>query len=97
MNSRDGTRHRPTTDGSIHFRLVAVRVGIDVDVQLRNTAERWVSVSDSSGHEVTGIGSTARAAVVASLDWLGPAAVAELLADLCLLDVSRQIRDRSTG
>lgn len=53
-----------------------------------------VADSDSSGRQVTGIGPTARAATVASLEWLGPA-VAELLADLRLLDVSRQLREVS--
>ncbi|HET9084154.1 MAG TPA: hypothetical protein VFN41_07080 [Candidatus Limnocylindrales bacterium] len=78
----------PPSDGWLRFRLSAVRSGVEADVRLRRAGDRWVSVSDSMGRDVTGIGSTARAAIVASLDQLGPVAVMELLADLRLLDVS---------
>jgi len=64
-------------------------------MQLRNAGGRWISASDACGRQVTGIGPTARAAIVASLDWLDAAAVSELLADLRLLDVSRQLREFS--
>jgi hypothetical protein len=36
-------------------------------------------------------------AIVASLDWLGPNAVRELLADLRLLDVSVKVTSVSNG
>lgn len=76
---------------SIRFRLTAERTDVLTDVRLRRAGERWISISDSGGREVTGIGSTAQAAIQASLDWLGPTAVRELLADLRLLDVSLQL------
>lgn len=96
MNSCDGTRRDSTTD-VVRFRLLAARVGVEADVQLRNAGDRWISASDSCGRQVTGIGPTARAAIVASLDWLAAAAVSELLADLRLLDVSRQLRELTAG
>ena len=84
-------------DRSIGFRLNADRAAVDADVRLRRVGDRWISISVSAGREVTGIGSTARMAIVASLDWLGPNAVRELLADLRLLDVSVKLASVSTG
>ena len=84
-------------DRPIGFRLNADHVAVQADVRLRRVGDRWISVSDASGREVTGIGSTARSAILASLDWLGPKAVRELLADLRLLDVSLQLTDVSLG
>jgi thiamine pyridinylase len=43
------------------------------------------------------IGATARGAVAASLAWLAPTTVSELLADLRLLEVSRQVRALTAG
>lgn len=99
MNACNGIRRDSTTDGSLRFRLMADRIGVHADVRLRNVGDRWisVSVSDSSGRQVTGIGPTARAAIAASLDWLGAAVVSELLVDLRLLDVSRQLQGHSAG
>lgn len=96
MNACDGHR-RDSTTKAVRFRLLADRVGVRADVQLRNAGDRWISVSDSCGRQVTGIGPTARAAIVASLDWLGAATVSELLVDLRLLDVSRQLHELSAG
>jgi hypothetical protein len=97
MNSCYGNRRDSTTE-AVRFRLLADRIGVRADVQLRNAGDRWISVSDSCGRQVVnGIGPTARAAIVASLDWLGPATVSELLADLRLLDVSRQLHEFSAG
>jgi hypothetical protein len=96
MNSFDGTRRNSPPD-VVRFQLVADRVGVDADVRLRKSADRWISVADSSGRQVTGIGSNARAAIVASLDWLGAATVSELLADLRLLEVSRRLRELPAG
>jgi len=84
-------------DRSIAFRLNADRAAVEADVRLRRVGDRWISISDSAGREVTGIGSTARMAIVASLDWLGPNAVRELLADLRLLDVSVKLTSVSTS
>jgi hypothetical protein len=92
MNTCDGARRDATTD-VVRFRLVADRVGVDADVRLRKSADRWISVADSRGRQVTGIGPTARAAIVASLDWLGAATVSEFLADLRLLEVSRRLHE----
>ena len=97
MNASNGTRRDSTIEGWLRFRLEADRVGAQAEVGLRNAGDRWISVSDSGGHRVTGIGSTARAAIVASLERLGPATVAELLADLRLLEVSCRLREVSAG
>jgi hypothetical protein len=97
MNSPNGIRRDSMTTGLVRFRLVADRAGVEAELQLRSVADRWFSVSVSNHREVTGIGSTARAAIVASLGWLGPAVVSELLADLVLLDVSRQLRELSAS
>ena len=92
MNPCDGTHCDPAA-GAVCFRLVADLAGVDADVRLRKSADRWISVADSSGRQVTGIGPTARAAVVASIDWLGAATVSEFLADLRLLEVSRRLHE----
>ena len=68
-----------------------------VDVRLQRSAVRWISVADSSGRRVTGIGPTARAAIVASVDWLEEATVSEFLADLRLLEVSRRLHELRAG
>lgn len=83
-------------EGDIRFHLSDDRV-TEADIRLRRAGVRWISVSHSRGREVTGIGPTARAAVVASLDWLGPAAVRRLLVDLRLLDVSVLLAEETTG
>lgn len=97
MNVCSGTNRHSTIDGWLRFRLEGNPVGAQAEIGLRNAGDRWISVSDSGGHRVTGIGSTARAAMVASLERLGPATVAELLADLRLLDVSFRLREVSAG
>jgi hypothetical protein len=96
MTSSDGTHSDSPTD-VLRFRLVADRVGVGVDVRLQRSAVRWISVADSSGRRVTGIGPTARAAIVASVDWLGEATVSEFLADLRLLEVSRRLHELRAG
>jgi hypothetical protein len=83
-------------DRSIRFRLTAAR-DAQADIRLRRAGDRWISVSDSRGHEVTGIGSTARAAIVASIEWLGPTAVRGMLVDLRLLDVSVLLAEATAG
>ena len=97
MNPYDAARTGSATGPSVRFQLLAHSLGVEADIRLRDAAGRWISVSEASGREVTGIGPTARAAVVASLAWLGPAAVSELLADLRLLEVSRQLRELTVG
>jgi hypothetical protein len=93
MNPADGARRDSTAERSLRFRLISDCAAVQADVRLRNSGDRWVADSKSRGRHVTGIGSTARAATVASLEWLGPAAVAELLSDLRLLDVSSRLRE----
>jgi len=90
----DGNTTHP--DRFIRFRLSAAR-DAEADIRLRRAGDRWISVSDSRGREVTGIGSTARAAIVASIDWLGPTAVRGLLVDLRLLDVSVLLAEATVG
>ena len=92
MKPFDPTLKAQATGATLSFNLQAPTLGLDAEVRLWNAGERWISVSDALGREVTGIGATARGAVVASLSWLGTQALSELLADLRLLDVSRQLR-----
>ena len=83
-------------EGGIRYRLSDDRA-TQADIRLRRAGVRWISVSHARGREVTGIGPTARAAVVASLDWMGPAAVRGLLVDLRLLDVSVLLAEATAG
>jgi hypothetical protein len=98
MNADSSTRGDSTLDGWLRFRLEADLAGAEADIELRSAGDRWVSVSHSGGLRSIGIGPTARAAIVASLDRLGSAAVAELLADLSLFEVScRLLQEASSG
>lgn len=97
MDSADATTQDATGSGWIRFRLSAGRAEISADVSLREVGERWVSIADAGGDQRTGIGSTPRAAVVASLGALRPGDIREMLADLRLLDVSLRIREASAG
>ena len=92
MDTFDPTHTKPATGAAVCFQVQAPTLGVEAEVRLRRAGIRWIAVSEASGREVTGIGPTARDAVVASLSWLGPRAVSELLADLRLLEVSRQVR-----
>ena len=92
MDSFDPTRKAQAAGTAVCFQVRAPTLGVEAEVRLRNAGRRWISVSEAIGREVTGIGPTARGAVVASLSWLGPQALSELLADVRLLDVSRQLR-----
>ena len=91
MDIFDPTRKPRPTGPDVCFQVRAPTLGVEAAIRLRNAAGRWISVSESSGREVTGIGPTARDAVVASLSWLGPRALSEILVDVGLLDVSRQL------
>jgi hypothetical protein len=70
---------------------------LEAAVQLRQVTGRWVAVSAARGQQVTAIGASARGAIAESLAWLGPTAVAELLVDLRLIEVSRQLRAFTAG
>jgi hypothetical protein len=95
MDDSAGSGADSSIDRSIRFALHADPLGIHADVRLRNVGARWVSVADSQDRTVTGIGSTPRAAILASLDWLGPAAKSALLVDLQLLEVSVRLHEVS--
>lgn len=62
---------------------------VEVPVRLRRLGERWVAQSDGGGR--IGVGPTARAALVASVQPLGSAASRQLLSDLSLLAPSVEI------
>lgn len=81
----------------ISFELRSASHSLDASIEIRQVSGRWVSVAAARGQRVTAIGATARAAIAASLAWLGPAVASELLADLSLLDVSRQLRALTVG
>lgn len=96
MKRFDPARAQPAGP-TLRFYLRAPGSGLEAAVELRQVPGRWISVSAATGQRVTAIGGTARGAVVASLAWLGPTTVSELLADLRLLDVSRQVRALTTA
>jgi len=76
----------------VRFRMQAPTGSLAAQVHLRRTPAGWIATSQAQGRSITGIGPSPRDAVVASLGWLGRSALSELLADLGLFDVSRQIR-----
>ena len=80
----------------VQFRLGPASDAV-VDVHLRSSRGRWLAVADTGGRREIGLGRTAREALVASLTSLGPRAAAELLTDLRMLDVSRQLRPPPVG
>jgi len=86
-----------TAARTITFDLHSASHSLDAAVQLREVSGRWVSVAAARGQRVTAIGATAHGAIAASLAWLGPAVASELLTDLSLLDVSRQLRASTVG
>ena len=92
MDHFDPTRTAHSTGNAVCFQMRAPTRGVEAEVRLRSAGDRWISESEAIGRAVTGIGPTARDAVVASLSWLGTRTLAELLADVRLIDVSRQLR-----
>jgi hypothetical protein len=82
---------------TINFDLHSPSHGLDATIEIHQVSGRWVSVATARGQRVTAIGATARGSIAASLAWLGPAVTSELLADLRLLDVSRQLRASTVG
>jgi hypothetical protein len=89
IDSSGGTQ---TVSADVRFRMWAPTHSVEAQVRLRHTTTGWIATSQAAGRATTGIGPTARDAVVASLGWLGRSALSELLADLGLFDVSRRIR-----
>jgi hypothetical protein len=87
----------PAAGPTLRCDLSAPNSGLEAAIQLRQAAGRWVAVSAARGQRVTAIGASARGAIAASLAWLGPTAVSELLADLRLIEVSRQLRALTAG
>jgi hypothetical protein len=83
--------------GTLGCDLLAPSSGLEAAIQLRQASGRWVAVSAARGQQVTAIGASARVAIAESLAWLGPTAVSELLADLRLIEVSRQLRALMAG
>ena len=76
----------------VRFRMRATTGSLEAQVRLRHTPAGWIATSEAQGRSTTGIGPSPRDAVVASLGWLGRSALSELMADIGLFDVSRQIR-----
>jgi hypothetical protein len=81
------------TASRIRFQVQAPRLGLAADISLSDRYGRWIARSTVDGRPQTAVGGSAREAVVSCLAWLGPAATSELLADLSLLDVSRQLHE----
>jgi hypothetical protein len=89
IDPADGTQTAPA---DVSFRMSAPTQSVEAQVRLRHTPSGWIATSAADGRATTGIGPTARDAVVASLGWLGRSALSEMLADLGLFDVSRRIQ-----
>jgi hypothetical protein len=87
---------RPTS-ADLRFELRAPRLGLVVDVSLSEHRDRWVARTLIGDRRAAAIGRSPREAVVSVLVGLGPAAVSELLADLSLLDVSRQLYEAAAS
>ena len=92
MQPIDPTDENPVVSAEVRFRMWAPTRSLEASVRLRHTPAGWIATSEAEGRATTGIGPSPRAAVVASLGWLGRSALSELLADLGLFDVSRRIR-----
>jgi microcystin degradation protein MlrC len=76
---------------SVNFHLASPELGLDVEVRLRELDGRWLAVADFGGKPEVGIGGSARAALTAALDTLGPRAAAALMADPQLFGVSADL------
>jgi hypothetical protein len=94
--ARDGSRMKSSARIDITFELATQMPASAVHLRLRAFGERWVASADINGAQRVGVGSSARAAVVASLTTLDPRARAVLLADPALLDVSSTIAADAT-
>ena len=92
MQPIDPTDATQAVSADVRFRMWAPTRSLEASVRLRHTPAGWIATSEAEGRATTGIGPNPRAAVVASLGWLGRSALTELLADLGLFDVSRRIR-----
>jgi len=92
MDPIDPTDETQAVSADVRFRMWAPTHSLEAQVRLRHTPNGWIATSKAEGRATTGIGPSPRDAVVASLGWLGRAALSELLADLGLFDVSRRIR-----
>jgi hypothetical protein len=92
MQPIDPTDEAQAASADVHFRMWAPTHSLEASVCLRHTRAGWIATSEAEGRAATGIGPSPRDAVVASLGWLGRSTLSELLADLGLFDVSRQIR-----
>jgi hypothetical protein len=86
MSSNTGNRNR-----GLAFQIASDTPDLTVDVRLEDRDGRWLAVARASGEERVGLGPRPRDALVSSLSWLGPSAVAALLVDLRLLEVSRRL------
>jgi hypothetical protein len=76
----------------VNARLGSAELGIEVAVRLRQLDGRWLAVAEFGDEPEVGIGSTARAALTASLATLGERTAAALMADPQLFGLSAEIR-----
>lgn len=73
---------------NLDVRLTAPSLDFSVDVRLRSFGERWIASAEIAGQTQTGLATTARQALSASLASLGDRVRALLLADPALLGPS---------
>jgi hypothetical protein len=79
-----------TADGQIEFTLQPPAPLPAIDVRIRRFGERWIAEA-GTGLPNVGMATTPREALKAALEPLGNHAVTRLLADLSLLEPSREL------
>jgi hypothetical protein len=79
---------------AVEFQVEPPSLGYAVSVRLRDFRERWFAVAECRDVRHSGLGSTARDALVAALAPLGPKPTAALMADPAMFGASLKVLAR---
>lgn len=79
---------------AVEFQLEPPSLGYAVSVRLRDFSDRWFAVAESRDVRHSGLGSTAREALVAALAPLGPRTTTALMADPAMFGASAMVLAR---
>lgn len=79
---------------AIEFQLELPSLGYTVSVRLRDFTDRWFAVADCGAVRHSGLGSTAREALVAALAPLGPRTTVTLMAEPAMFGASVNVLAR---
>jgi hypothetical protein len=82
------------TSRAVEFQLEPPSLGHAVSVRLRDFKDRWFAVAECRAVRHSGLGSTAREALVAALAPLGPKATAALMAEPAMFGASLKVLAR---